>query len=173
MLQSERNKNLIAKASKTIAALLVLSVAVATLTAVFSSATSSQRLHHSVEAHCISGSLVDQATYPRVAGDNNDLVEDCLALLEFRDLAVLFWPRSLQGWSDRTHSTDLSDWTGVTVSNGRVTALNLRGHNLENDVEVGISFLGQLTALTALDISMGANVQNIYIIKKWIENHSK
>lgn len=140
-------------AGKAIAALLVLSVAVATLAAVFSSAASSQRLHHSVEAHCISGSLVDQATYPRVAGDNNDLVEDCLALLEFRDLAVLFWPRSLQGWSDRTHSTDISDWTGVTVSNGRVTELNLRGHNLENDVEVGISFLGQLTALTALDIS--------------------
>ena len=145
--------NLMTNASKAMAALLVLSVAVATLTAVFSSAASSQSLHWQSAAACTSGSLVDQAANPRVAGDNNDLVEDCLALMELRELVVIFWPRSLQGWSDRTNSTDISDWTGVTVSNGRVTALNLKGHNLENDVDVGISYLGQLTALTSLDIS--------------------
>ena len=128
---------------------------------------SSYYLSQSLEAECITGTLVRPrgilSPDPRVPGPNNDLVDDCLALLEFRE-NTLISAGSLYGWNDRTHRTPLSAWTGVAISNGRVTTLNLRGLSIQGDAEQlsaypgfdavpGLASLGKLTALTILDIS--------------------
>ena len=74
---------------------------------------------------------------------NHGLVNDCEALLASKD--------ALGGslnWTDHSH-TPMSDWDGLTISDGRVTAINLRDQNLDGTVPAA---LGRVSMLTSLNL---------------------
>ena len=92
----------------------------------------------------------------RVPGPNNDIIDDCLALMEFRQNYWHSWSSRIQGWGvypDRANRIHISVWTGVTIRNNRVTALNLRGFFIQGTRPGGLAPLSKLTALRILDLS--------------------
>ena len=74
---------------------------------------------------------------------STDLINDCEALLDSKPVL----DGSLN-WTDHTHTT-MPEWTGVTMTDGRVTGLDLRDSNLNGTVPAA---LGRLSALTYLNL---------------------
>ena len=72
---------------------------------------------------------------------NHGLVNDCEALLDSED--------ALGGSLNWTDDTAMSDWDGVTISDGRVTAINLRDQDLDGTVP---ATLGRVSMLTSLNL---------------------
>ena len=113
-------------------------------------------------AGCADGTFVDTAANPRMAGSNNDLVEDCQALVAAQnhwagvsansDLRSTYFLRT---WGTGTAEQQKIDmWEGVTVTGGRVTALEIDNLGEEDGISGTIpAEIGDLAALTTLDIS--------------------
>ena len=80
------------------------------------------------------------------AGDIG-LVNDCEALLDSED--------ALGGSLNWADDTAMSDWDGVTMSDGRVTAVNLRDQGLDGTIPAA---LGRLSALTSLNLRSNADL---------------
>ena len=111
---------------------------------------------------CTDGNFVDLSANPRASGLNNDLAEDCLALVAIRNAwtsqasnAALPADHPLRSWGTTAHK--ITSWPGVTVSGGRVTGLDL-GYSEAGSLATKLagslpSALGSLTALTSLDLS--------------------
>ena len=105
---------------------------------------------------------MDTAANPRVAGANNDLVEDCLALVAAQNhwaadasnnTSVLASSNPLRTWG--TASTQkINTWRGITVSSKRVTRVNLSNSNRTSNFINGTipPEIGNLKALTYLDL---------------------
>ena len=113
-------------------------------------------------AGCTDGTFVDVTANPRVAGANNDLVEDCQALVAAQNLwagvaanGELRSPYFIRSWGTGTpEQQKVANWEGVTVTSGRVTALEIDNTGEEDGISGAIpTELGDLTALTSLDIS--------------------
>ena len=113
-------------------------------------------------AGCTDGTFVDTTDNPRVTGANNDLVEDCQALVAAQNLwagvatnGELLTPYFIRGWGTGTPEQQKIDrWEGVTVTSRRVTALEIDNIGEEDGISGTIpTELGNLTALTSLDIS--------------------
>ena len=111
---------------------------------------------------CTDGTYVDTTANPRVTGANNDLVEDCQALVAAQNLwagvaannnlrSVYF----IRTWGTGTPAQQkIASWEGVTVTSGRVTAVEIDNTGEEDGISGTIpTQLGNLTALTTLDIS--------------------
>ena len=114
-------------------------------------------------ADCSNGAFVNTTANPRVSGANNDLVEDCQALVAIHenwrgasannDLPSGHFMRT---WGTGSASERMiQNWSGVTVSGGRVTALNLSGLGGDGDGLSGsiADEIGSLTGLSVLDLS--------------------
>ena len=115
-------------------------------------------------AGCTDGTFVDTTANPRVMGANNDLVEDCQALVAIQNhwaavAANRKWPSShnLRNWGvGATQKIDA--WSGVTILNKRVSELTLQhSHSSGDPINNSLSIhgtlpaeLGNLSALTAL-----------------------
>ena len=67
------------------------------------------------------------------------LVNDCEALLDSED--------ALGGSLNWGDDTPMSDWDGVTMSGGRVTAVNLRDQGLDGMISAALGRLSELTSL--------------------------
>ena len=109
---------------------------------------------------CFDGTFVDLTANPRVVGANNDLVEDCQALVAAQnhwaasssnnDIAL---NHALRTWGTGTATEKrITNWNGITVTDNRVKSLNLQGSSqtalkIESTIP---SQLGNLTALTNL-----------------------
>ncbi len=113
-------------------------------------------------AGCTDGTFVDTTANPRVAGANNDLVEDCQALVAAQNLwagvaanGELRSPYFIRSWGTGTpEQQKIDSWEGVTVTSGRVTALEIDNTGEEDGISGTIpTELGDLTALTTLDLS--------------------
>ena len=113
-------------------------------------------------AGCTNGTFVDVTANPRVAGANNDLVEDCYALVAARNLWVsqaanhnLRSSYFIRTWGTGTPEQQKIDrWEGVTVTAGRVTELEIDNTGEEDGISGIIpTQLGNLRALTTLDLS--------------------
>ena len=78
---------------------------------------------------------------------NMGLVNDCEALLDSKD--------ALGGSLNWADDTAMSDWDGVTMSDGRVTAVNLRDQGLDGTIPAA---LGRLSALTSLNLRSNADL---------------
>ena len=111
---------------------------------------------------CSNGTFVNTTDNPRVSGADNDLVEDCEALVamyqNWRSTAANSNLRSsyfVRTWGAGTASQRLiENWEGVTVSSGRVTGLDLENFGEEDGVSGTIhSTIGDLGALTSLNIA--------------------
>ncbi len=111
---------------------------------------------------CTDGTYVDTTANPRVTGANNDLVEDCQALVAAQNLwagvaannnlrSIYF----IRTWGTGTPAQQKIDsWEGITVTSGRVTAVEIDNTGEEDGLWGTIpTQLGNLTALTTLDIS--------------------
>ena len=83
---------------------------------------------------------------PAVAGYETSLVADCYTLLGLKDTLRGNSTQSLN-WDKEL---DMGGWDGVTVSDSRVTALNLRSKGLAGSLTTA---LASLTGLTTLDLS--------------------
>ena len=116
-------------------------------------------------AGCTDGTFVNLTTNPRVTGANNDLAEDCMALVAIqnhfagfeanRDLgefhAFREWGDASTEWGTGTASDRLvQNWLDITVTGGRVTDWHI-------GVQAGVVFgtlpseFQNLTALERLD----------------------
>ena len=72
---------------------------------------------------------------------SHGLVNDCEALLDSKDMLG-----GSLNWTDHT-DTAISDWDGVTISDGRVTAINLRDSNLDGMIPGALGRVGMLASL--------------------------
>ena len=111
---------------------------------------------------CTDGTFVDTTENSRVVGSNNDLVEDCQALVAAQnhwagvaannDLRSSYFLRTWGTGTAEQRKIDM--WEGVTVSGGRVTDLEIDNLGEEDGISGTIpAELGDLAALTLLDIS--------------------
>ena len=122
-------------------------------------------------AGCTDGTFVNLTTNPRVTGANNDLAEDCMALVAIqnhfagfeanRDLSEFHafreWGDASVEWGTGTASDRLvQNWLGITVTGGRVTDFVISTRTVGGDASVvhGTlpSELQNLTALERLDM---------------------
>ena len=116
-------------------------------------------------AGCTDGTFVDTTANPRVTGANNDLVEDCQALVAIQNhwaavAANRKWPsnHNLRNWGVGTTQKIDTPWPGVTVLNKRVIKLQLQhshpsGDPINNSSSIHGTLpaeLGNLTGLTSL-----------------------
>ena len=113
-------------------------------------------------AGCTNGIFVDTAANPRITGANNDLVEDCLALVAAQNhwasnatnsTSVLASSHPLRTWGTRTNQK-INTWPGITVSSKRVTRVDLSNSSrTSNFINGTIPIqIGNLSALTRLDL---------------------
>ena len=89
---------------------------------------------------CSNGGAVDDPT------NNAALVADCDALLEGK---ATLYPNDILNWSA---TRSITSWRGITVSDGRVTKLELSFHPVFRLQGQLPSELGELTALTELSL---------------------
>ena len=142
---------------KTAAAALAAALAAATIIVAFSSSPASTQtpLPLLSAAGCTDGTFVDTSTHPVVAGPNNDLVDDCQALVAIQNhWAAIAANNNLQAnhplriWGTTTQKIDT--WAnGVTVSSSRVSSLNLNRSYFSGSIPAAI---GNLTNLTYLNL---------------------
>ena len=119
---------------------------------------------------CTDGTFVDTTANPRLVGANNDLVDDCQALVAIQTHlsansanSSLLSTHGLRQWGTGATATAkriattgtgfraTNTWKGVTVSGGRVTSLDLSGFTQGAKAAGTIpAAIGNLTALTAL-----------------------
>ena len=111
---------------------------------------------------CTDGTFVDLTANPRVSGANNDLVEDCQALVAMQNhwaaLASnhdLPLNHKLRTWGTGTATQKrISSWAGVTVTSKRINDLNLRTSAGIAQLEGSMpTQLGNLTRLFTLDLA--------------------
>ena len=110
---------------------------------------------------CADGTFVDVTANPRVPGTNNDLVEDCWSLVAAQHHWATVAANNglsssfLRNWGTGTPDQRKIDmWEGITVANGRVTAIDIGRTSMEGSVSGTIpTELANLGALTALGIS--------------------
>ncbi len=102
---------------------------------------------------CTDGSFVDLTANPRVVGTNNDLVEDCQALVAVQNhwAAVqsngsLASDKFLKTWGTGTNKK-INTWQNVSLKNNRVDSIYLSYSRVEGSIPAE---LGNLTALTSL-----------------------
>ena len=116
---------------------------------------------------CTDGTFVNTTTNPRVTGANNDLVEDCQALVAIQNhwagvAANRKWTsnQSLRIWGTGANEK-INTWPNVTVSSSRVTSLVLTHFHSSGDPANSVlsihgtlpAELGNLTALTTLQLN--------------------
>ena len=76
-------------------------------------------------------------------------------------LVALYHATDGDGWTDRTNwltDTDLSTWEGVTVSDGRVTRLQLDGNSLSGTIPPALADLSNLTILWLSDNALSGPI---------------
>ena len=104
---------------------------------------------------CTDGTFVDTTANPRVTGANNDLVEDCQALVaaqnQWAGVAAngeLLTPYFIRSWGTGTpEQQKIASWEGVTVTSGRVTGLEIDNIGEEDGISGTIpTEIGNLTA---------------------------
>ena len=138
---------------KIFTASLILAVASATLIAASANPASAQSSASLLSATgCTDGTFVDLAANPRVTGANNDLVEDCQALVAIHNHWVaepLNRSAFFTSWGDG-FSEKISTWYGVTITNKRVTSLGTTYTWTSGTIPPEI---GNLSALTSLSLS--------------------
>ena len=91
---------------------------------------------------CTDGTFVDLTAHPRVTGANNDLVEDCQALVaaqnQWAGVAAngdLRSPYFIRSWGTGTpEQQKVASWEGVTVTSGRVTGLAIDNTGEEDGI---------------------------------------
>ena len=111
---------------------------------------------------CTDGTFVDLTANPRVTGANNDLVEDCQALVAIQNhwaavAANRKWPswQPLRNWGVGT-TQKINNWPGVNVFNKRVTGLTLQhsdssGDPINNILSIHGTLPAELGNLTAME----------------------
>ena len=105
-------------------------------------------------AGCTDGTFVDTTANPRVMGANNDLVEDCQALVAIQNhwaavAANRKWPSShnLRNWGVGATQKIDAPWPGVTITSKRVTELALQhSHSSGDPINSSSSIHGTLPA---------------------------
>ncbi len=152
-----------ALAKKIFFAFLALTVAVTTLTTTFASPASSQFQTTPVTAlsatGCTDGTFVDLTANPRVTGANNDLVEDCQALVAIQnhwaavtDNNILSATHPLRTWGTGT-TQKINTWANITITSKRVTSLRLFRPSIGFNPGIAGTIpteIGNLTNLTQL-----------------------
>ena len=133
-----------------------------TTTTTAAPASASRNITSLSSAGCSNGTFVDTAANPRVLGANNDLVEDCLALVAVQN----HWATTandhlpadhrLRSWGTASNQK-INTWPGITVSSKRVTRVNLSNITKSRRTSHFISGtippeIGNLKALTYLDL---------------------
>ena len=146
---------------KTAVATLSAALAAATLIVAFSSSPASTQnsLPLLSATGCTDGTFVDTSTHPVVAGANNDLVDDCQALVALQN----HWASDnfgsnhpLRTWGTTTQKIDT--WAGITVSSSRVYTLDLARKGLAGSIPAE---LGNLTNLNRLFLENNRLTGNI------------
>ena len=111
---------------------------------------------------CTDGTFVDTATYPTVAGANNDLVDDCQTLVQIQnhwaantsnDSLQITHP--LRTWGTAT-TQKINTWDRITVTSGRITRIGLDRRGLETLPGIAGTIptqIGNLANLTYLNLS--------------------
>ena len=111
---------------------------------------------------CADGTFVDTATYPTVAGANNDLVDDCQTLVQIQnhwaantsnDSLQITHP--LRTWGTAT-TQKINTWDRITVTSGRITRIGLDRRGLETLPGIAGTIptqIGNLANLTYLNLS--------------------
>ena len=110
-------------------------------------------------ASCADGTFVDTTTNPTVSGENNDLVDDCQALVAIQNHWAanvandsLNAAHPLRTWGTST-SEKIDTWAGITVASNRVSIINLRRQSLSSEYSISGTIptqIGNLSALRAL-----------------------
>ena len=116
-------------------------------------------------AGCTDGTFVDAAANSIVAGTNNDLADDCEALVAIQNHWAAVEANSdlpaehpLRTWGTPA-ALRIGDWPGITVTADRVSALQLSDPSASgNKASIGITGtipaqLGNLTNLTSLSLN--------------------
>ena len=156
-------------ARKTVAALATALTAVA-LTAVFlhnpaqtqtqPPTTTTGNIPLLAATGCTDGTFVDTAANPTVKGANNDLVDDCQALVAIQNHwasnslnNTLPMDHLLRTWGTGT-TEKIGTWAGITVTSGRVTATDLQRLHYGGPAISGTipTQFGNLTNLTNLNL---------------------
>ena len=119
---------------------------------------------------CTDGTFVDLTANPRVEGDNNDLAEDCATLVAIQnhwagvagnnDLAL---DHPLRKWGTGTATEKkISNWSGITIANSRVTEVLLTGKEpngkIEGTIPTQFQNLSALTDLTILQNEISGSI---------------
>ena len=113
-------------------------------------------------AGCTNGAFVNATTYPRVFGSNNDLVEDCQALVAIQNhwAAVagnndVGTANPIRLWGTGSSSQRMiQNWEGVAISGNRVTGLDFFATADTDSISGTIpAHIANLRALTSLDLS--------------------
>ena len=111
---------------------------------------------------CTDGTFVDLTANPRLDGDDNDLAEDCTALVAVQnhwaalagnsDLAL---DHPLRTWGTGTATEKkIGNWSGITIATNRVTEVELAGREPNYKIEGTIpAEFADLSALTDLQIT--------------------
>ena len=112
---------------------------------------------------CTDGTFVDISANPRVAGDNNDLAEDCQALVAIQNSwataanADLANNHPLRRWGTGG-SVRVASWSGITVSGGRVIRLSLQEKSIQGTIPAAIGRLNGLTDLQLWDNQLSGSL---------------
>ena len=169
-------------AKRIVAAALALAVSAAVVVAVFSASATSQNSDAPLlnAGDCTDGTFVDTAANPVVSGSNNDLVDDCQALVAVQNHWAAVSP-VLRSWGTAT-TQKINTWANITVSSGRVTDLDLTRDISPNSNLTGAipAELGNLTGLTGLSLSYNnlsgsipAELGNLTSLTRlWLDNNS-
>ena len=146
---------------KAAAVALVAALAATTIIAVFSSSPASTQtpLPLLSATGCTDGTFVDTSTHPVVAGPNNDLVDDCQALVALQN----HWASDsfgsnhpLRTWGTTTQK--IGTWSGIAVSSSRVSTLDLTRKGLAGSIPAAIGNLTNLTSLYLDDNSLSGSI---------------
>ena len=106
-------------------------------------------------AGCADGTLVDLSANPRSPGADNDLAEDCQALVALHNHWAAIDENRLGTISSTTFAQwgsqgQIQNWSGITIASQRVTQLNLSNSMMRGTLPPEI---GDLTALTQLHMN--------------------
>ena len=104
---------------------------------------------------------------------NTELVEDCETLLEIRDnwAAQTTLPEgsAMATWGSHANAGkqhSINRWQGITVTNNRITGLDLSGHAFTSSVPAGLENLTALTSLSLSDNQLSSFPEQIFELDK-------